>query len=163
MILGIRNSMGDESTKRAAQEYLGAKLSREGQDHEDKLNAEAAERLALSVWRKVAQTVTTKIQEWNAVTEEQTFSLKETLLGDLRIVCAGRPQQLIVHYDSRRLLVIFKNGGRPEHEKDAILRIEGFSTGTVRDAHLVRNEQPVNLDMLILGELRVLAGLSRQT
>jgi hypothetical protein len=55
MILGIRNSMGDESTKRTAQEYLGAKLSREGQDHEDKLNAEAAERLALSVWRKVAQ------------------------------------------------------------------------------------------------------------
>ena len=30
--------MGDESTKRAAQEYLAAKLSKEGQSYEDKMN-----------------------------------------------------------------------------------------------------------------------------
>jgi hypothetical protein len=82
-------------------------------------------------------------------------SYKETLLGDLRVLCAGRSQQMIVHYDSRMLLVVIKNGARLEHEKEVILHIEGYSTESGRDAHLVRNEQPVNLDMLILGELRV--------
>ena len=38
--------MRDESTKRAAQEYLAAKLSKEGQSYEDGLNREAAEKLA---------------------------------------------------------------------------------------------------------------------
>ena len=155
--------MGDEGTKRAAQEYLAAKLSKEGQSQEDKLNQEAAEKLAPSVWKRVADTVIAKCQEWNLVTGEKTFSHKETLLGDLRILCAGRSQQMIVHYDSKKLLIVIKNGARLEHEKDVILHIEGYSTGSGREAHLVRNEQPVNLDMLILGELRVLAGLSRQT
>jgi hypothetical protein len=53
-----------------------------------------------------------------------------------------------------------KNAGRLEHEKDVILRIEGYRTGPNRDdrdAHLVRNGQPVNIDVLILVELRVLA------
>jgi len=36
--------MGDESTKRAAQEYLAAKLSKEGQSYEDGLNRETAEK-----------------------------------------------------------------------------------------------------------------------
>jgi hypothetical protein len=31
-----------------------------------------------------------------------------------------------------------------------------------RDAHLVRNDEVVNLDMLLLGELRVLTGMKRQ-
>ena len=38
--------MGDESAKRAAEEYLAAKLSAEAQSEEDRLNREAAERLA---------------------------------------------------------------------------------------------------------------------
>jgi hypothetical protein len=42
------------------------------------------------------------------------------------------------------------------------MRIEGYSTDSGRDTRLVRNDQTVNFDMLILGELRVLAGLSRQ-
>jgi hypothetical protein len=70
-----------------------------------------------------------------------------------------------VHYDSKKLLITVKNAGRLEHEKDVILRIEGYRTGSDRadrDARLVRNELPVNIDMLIVGELRVLTGLSRQ-
>jgi hypothetical protein len=155
--------MGDESTKRAAQEYLAAKLSREGQSHEDKLNRETAERLAPAVWKQVADTVIAKCREWNQIAGEQTFSYKETLLGDLRILCAGKLQQMVVHYDSRKLLVVIKNGARLEHEKDVVLWIEGYATENGdRDAHLVRNEQAVNLDLLMTGELRVLAGLSRQ-
>jgi hypothetical protein len=155
--------MGDESTKRAAQEYLAAKLSKEGQSHENKLNLEAAERLGPAVWKNVASTVIAKCQEWNAVAGEQTFSYKETLLGDLRVLCAGRTQQMLVHYDSRKLVVVIKNGARLEHEKDVVLQIEGYATASgERLAQLVRNEQPVNLDLLITGELRVLAGLSRQ-
>jgi hypothetical protein len=155
--------MGDESTKRAAQEYLAAKLSKEGQSHEDKLNREAAERLAPAVWKKVADTVIAKCREWNQITGEQTFSYKETLLGDLRILCAGKSQQMVVHYDFRKLVVVIKNGARLEHEKDVVLQIEGYATATGgRNAHLVRNEQVVNLDLLMTGELRVLAGLSRQ-
>jgi len=154
--------MGDESTKRAAQEYLAAKLSKEGQSYEDKMNQETAEKLAPAVWKNVAGTIITKCREWNDITGEQTFSVKETLLGDLRILCAGRSQQMMVNYDSRRLLVTIKNDGRLEHEKDVVLHIEGYSTGSSRAAHLVRNDQSVNLDLLITGELRVLAGLSRQ-
>lgn len=72
---------------------------------------------------------------------------------------------MAVHYDSKKLLITVKNAGRPENEKDVILHIEGYRTGSDRadrDARLVRNEQPVNIDMLIVGELRVLTGLSRQ-
>ena len=154
--------MGDESTKRAAQEYLAAKLSKESQTYEDQMNQETAEKLAPAVWKNVASTIIAKCNEWNHITGEQTFSVKETLLGDLRVLCAGRSQQMIVNYDSRRLLVTIKNGGRLEHEKDVILHVEGYATGASRAAHLVRNAQSVNLDLLITGELRVLAGLSRQ-
>ena len=143
--------MGDESTKRAAQEYLAAKLSREGQSYEDKMNQEAAEKLAPAVWKNVANTIITKCREWNDITGEQSFSVKETLLGDLRILCAGRSPQMIVNYDSRRLLVTI-----------VLLHVQGYSKGASRAAHLVRNDQTVNLDLLITGELRVLAGLSRQ-
>jgi len=155
--------MGDESTKRAAQEYLAARLSEEGQSYEDRMNLEAAVALAPAVWKKVADTVMAKCQEWNAVTNERTLVCKETALGDLRIWCASRSQHMTVHFDSQKRLVIIKNTARPENEPDTIMSIEGYATDSGRDAHLVRSEQPVNLDMLILGHLRVLAGLNRQT
>jgi hypothetical protein len=45
-----------------------------------------------------------------------------------------------------------------------ILSIEGYATDTgTRDARLMRNLEPVNFDTLILGQLRILAGLSRKT
>ena len=86
-------------------------------------------------------------------------------MGDLRIWCAARSKQMTVHYDSRKLLITVKNAGRLEHEKDVILHMEGYRTGperTDRDVHLVRNEQAVNIELLIVGELRVLTGMSRQ-
>jgi len=154
--------MADESTKRAAEEYLAAKLSKEGQSYEDQQNREAAEKLGPAVWKGVAETVAAKCQQWNAIAGEQTFSLKETILGDLRILCAGRSQQLTIHFDSRKLLLTIKNTARPEHEKDLVLQVEGFATSSGRDARLVHHRDPVNLDMMITGELRVLAGLSRR-
>ncbi len=72
---------------------------------------------------------------------------------------------MTVHYDSKKLLITVKNAGRLEHEKDVILSIEGYRTGSDRDdrdARLMRNELPVNMEMLILGELRVLTGIGRQ-
>jgi hypothetical protein len=155
--------MGDEFTKRAAEEYLAAKLAEEGQIHEDKLNREAAIALAPQVWKRSAATVVTKCSEWNAVTKEQSLTCKETALGDLRISCAGRSQLMTVQYDASKRLIRIKNTARPEHEKDAVLRIEGYATGSGREARLVRNDEIVNFDMLIVGELRVLAGLSRKT
>jgi hypothetical protein len=154
--------MGDESTKRAAEEYLAAKLSEEGQLQEDKLNREAASALAPAVWSSVGETVKAKCHEWNRVTGEQTFTCRETMLGDLRVWCAGKPYQLTVHYDSAKCLVTIKNTARPEHEPDLILGIEGYSTGSDRRARLVRNGQPANLDALILTQLRILSGLDRQ-
>jgi hypothetical protein len=154
--------MVDESTKQAAQEYLAARLSEEGQSYENQVNTEAAVALAPAVLRKFAHNVIAQCHEWNAVTKEQTLTCKETVLGDLRILCSGKSQQIIVHYDSRKRLITIKNSARPEHEKDTILSIEGYSTGSGREAHLVRNNQPVNPDMLILGHLRMLAGLGRR-
>ena len=71
---------------------------------------------------------------------------------------------MLVHYDPRTRLVSIKNTARPENQPHTVLRIEGYATEEGRDAHLVRNSnrEPVNLDMLILGHLRVLAGLSRR-
>ncbi|HEY6253408.1 MAG TPA: hypothetical protein VI685_25915 [Candidatus Angelobacter sp.] len=155
--------MRDESTKRAAQEYLAQKLAEEGQSQEYKLNAAAAVKLAPSVWKRVRDTFLTTCNEWNAITQEQTLTCKETALGDLRIWCAARSLFMNVHYDSQKLLITIRNAGRLEHEKDVILHIEGYPTESGRDAHLVRNEQPVNMDMLITGELRVLTGIGRQT
>jgi hypothetical protein len=156
--------MPDESTKRAAQEYIAAKLSEEGQIFEGQLNLEAAMLLAPSVWKKVADNVVAQCREWNSVTKEQSLTCKETALGDLRIWCSGRaPHQMLVHFDSQKRVVVIKNTARPENEGDTVLLIEGYPTGEGRDAHLARNNQPINLDMLILAHLRVLAGLSRQT
>jgi hypothetical protein len=114
------------------------------------------------VWKRLKEVIFAQCSEWNAVTQEETLTCKETAIGDLRIWCPGRSKQMTVQYDSKKLLITVKSTGRLEHEKDLILCIEGYRTGSDRDARLMRNELPVNLDMLILGELRVLTGIGRQ-
>jgi len=57
--------MGDEGTKRAAQEYLAAKLSEEGQSYEDKLNPiwiiwKLRLRLLLQCGKMIADTIIAK-------------------------------------------------------------------------------------------------------
>jgi hypothetical protein len=157
--------MRDESAKQAAQEYLAAKLTEEEQIYEDTHNVALAVARSPMVWKCFKDTIFEKCGEWNDITQEQTLTCKETALGDIRIWCAARSKQMTVQYDSRKLLITVKNAGRLEHEKDVILHIEGYRTGADRadrDVHLVRNELPVNIDMLIVGELRVLTGMSRQ-
>ncbi|PYU41801.1 MAG: hypothetical protein DMG56_15620 [Acidobacteria bacterium] len=157
--------MRDESTKQAAQEYLAAKLTEEEQIYEEKHNMAMAVAGSPLVWKGVKDAIFEKCREWNAVTQEETLTCKETAMGDLRVWCSARSKQMTVHYDSKKLLITVKNAGRLEHEKDVILHIQGYRTGSDRadrNVHLVRNEQPVNIDMLIVGELRVLTGLSRQ-
>jgi hypothetical protein len=154
--------MRDETTKQAAQEFLAAKLAEEGQKREEKLNKETAVARSLHVWKNLRDAVFAQCSEWNAVTQEQTLTCTETPMGDLRIWCSATVKQMTVYYDSRKLLITIRNGARLEVEKDAILHIEGYSTGSGRDAHLVRNQEIVNIDSLILGELRLLAGIGRQ-
>jgi hypothetical protein len=155
----------DENTKQAAQEYLAEKLSIEERLYEETQNKATAAARALHVWKSFRDSVFEKCREWNAVTQEETLTCKETVLGDLRIWCAARSKQMTVQYNPEKLLITVKNAGRLENEKDVILQIEGYRKGSDRDdrdARLVRSEQPVNTDMLIVGELRVLTGLNRQ-
>jgi len=155
----------DEITKQSAQEYLAAKLTEEEQKYETEQNLALATARSPVVWKHVKDTIFDRCREWNAITQEETLTCKETALGDLRVWCAARSKQMTVHYDSRKLLITMKNAGRLEHEKDVILHIEGYRTGmdrANRDVHLVRNELPVNIDLLIVGELRVLTGMNRQ-
>jgi len=157
--------MLDESTKQAAQEYLAAKLTEEEQIYEEKHNLATAVARAHLVWKRFREVILAQCSEWNAVTQEETLTCKETAIGDLRIWCVARSTQMTVHYDSKKLSITVKNAGRLEHEKDLILRIQGYRTGSdrdERDARLMRNGLPANLDMLILGELRVLTGIGRQ-
>jgi hypothetical protein len=154
--------MRDESTRQAAQEFLAAKLTEEAQKLEDKLNQETAVARSLQVWKHFRDSIFSQCNEWNSVTQEQTLTCKETPLGDLRVWCAATSKHLTVHYDSRKLLVTLKNGGRRENETDVILHIEGYSAGSERSAHLVRNDEAVNVPVLILGELRILSGMGRQ-
>jgi hypothetical protein len=157
--------MREENTKQAAQEYLAAKLTEDELKYEDEQNRAAAAARSLLVWKRFKDSLLAQCAEWNTVTQEETLTIKETPVGDLRVWCAARSKQMTVHYDSRKLLVTVKNAGRLEHEKDVILRIEGYRIGTdrdERDARLVRNNEPVNVEMLILGELRVLTGIGRQ-
>jgi hypothetical protein len=157
--------MRDESTKQAAQEYLASKLLEEEQAYEAKRNLETAIARAPLVWKSVKEAVFAQCNEWNAVTQESTLTCKETPIGDLRIWCADKSRYLTVHYSSERLLITVKNDGRLEHETDVLLHIEGYRAGPDRDnrgTQLVRNELPVNIDMLILAELRVLTGMKRQ-
>jgi hypothetical protein len=154
--------MRDESTKQAAQEYLATKLTEEEQQYEREHNMATAVARSLLVWKRLKDAILAQCNVWNTVTQEETLTCKETPIGDLRIWCAPRSKQMTVLYDSRKLLITVKNAGRLEHEKDVILHIEGYRTGADRDARLVRNDEPVNIDMLILGELRVLTGIGRQ-
>jgi hypothetical protein len=85
------------------------------------------------------------------------------MMGDLRIRCAGRHHQMVVLFDPKRLLVRVDNTAREDYEPKVLLSIEGYATDSGRDARLMRNNEPVNLEMLILGQLRVLAGLRRKS
>ena len=151
--------MNPDETKRAAQEFLAAKLTEDVQLEEETLNRQAAANLAPKVWKRVAETFVSQCKAWNAVTKEESLSCKETILGDLRIRCTGKPHIITVHYDSRKLQVTFRNTARPEHEGDSVFFIHGYSGG--READLSRNNQRVNLEVVVLGELRVLAGIGR--
>jgi hypothetical protein len=113
--------MSDESVKRAAQEYLAEKRSAEGLTLEQTLNRDAAIALGPAVWRKLAEAVVAMCNEWNAVTIEQSLTGKETMLGDLRIRCAGRPYQLVFHYQAKKRVVKIENTARAEHEPEMIL------------------------------------------
>lgn len=69
---------------------------------------------------------------------------------------------MTVHYHSRKLTITRKNAARHESQKDAILTIEGCATNAGgRGAYLVRNNEPVNVHTLILGELRLPTGIGR--
>lgn len=165
MLHGEMGRAMDETTRQAAQEYLAGKLTEEEQLYEDTQNKALALARSAMVWKSVKDSIFEKCREWNAVTQEETLTCKETVMGDIRIWYAARSRQMTVHYDSRKLLITVKNAGRLEHEKDVVLHMEGYRTGperTDRDVHLVRNEQAVNIDLLIVGELRVLTGMSRQ-
>lgn len=151
--------MNTDETKRAAQEFLAAKMSEEVQLEEEALNRQAAISMAPKVWKRVAETFTNQCKTWNAVTNEESLTCKETILGDLRIRCAGKPDVVTVHYDSYKRQVIVRNSARPEHEGDSVFTIEGYNSG--READLSRNNQRVNLEVVVLGELRVLAGIER--
>ena len=151
--------MATDETKRAAQEFLAVRMSEETEQQEAELNREAAIRLAPKVWKQVAETFVSQCKAWNEILHEEALTCKETILGDLRIRCAGKPHHISVHYDSRKLQVIIKNTARPEHEGDSIFFIGGWASGT--EAHLFRNNQKANLEVVVLGELRVLAGIGR--
>lgn len=159
--------MRDESTKQAAQEYLATRLTEEQQRYEDEQNRATAIARSIVVWRRLRESLLAQCREWNTIVGEEALACTETLMGDLRVRCVSPQRQLTVHFDSRKLLVTIKNPGRLENEKDVVMRVEGYRTGPAldaRDAHLVRvvNDETVNLDMLLLGELRVLTGMKRQ-
>ena len=155
----------DDNTKQAAQEYLAGKLTEDQRIYEATQNRATAVARSLQVWKSFRDSIMQKCREWNTITQEETLTCKETPLGDLRIWCAARSMQMTVHYDSQKLLIIIKNSGRLEHEKDVILFIRGYRKSfdnEDRDVRLERNDEPINPDMLIVGELRVLTGMSRQ-
>jgi hypothetical protein len=153
--------VADESVKRAAQEYLAERRSEEGLTYEETQNRDAAIALAPTVWRRTVETIIALVNEWNSVTKEQSLTCKETLLGDLRIRCAGSSHQLTIHFDSQKRLVRVENTARPEHEPRLVLSIEGYATDTGRDARLMRNRETVDLEKVMLRQIRQLAGLGR--
>lgn len=155
----------DDNTKQAAQEYLAGKLTEDQRTYEAQQNRAVAIARCLQVWKSFRDSIMQKCREWNSITGEETLSCKETPLGDLRIWCAARAMQMIVHYDSQKLIIVIKNAGRLEHEKDVILFIRGYRKSwdsEDRGVRLERNDEAINPDMLIVGELRVLTGMSRQ-
>src|SRR5256886_11073858 len=86
----------DEITKQAAQEYLAAKLTEEEQIYEAQQNQALAVARSGWVWKSVKDSIFEKCREWNAVTQEETLTCKETWLGDLRIWCAAQSKQMTV-------------------------------------------------------------------
>ena len=87
---GRRAKVMDEITKQAAQEYLAAKLTEEEQIYEAQQNQALAVARSGWVWKSVKDSIFEKCREWNAVTQEETLTCKETWLGDLRIWCASQ-------------------------------------------------------------------------
>jgi len=91
-------------------------------------------------------------------TGEETLVCKETALG--RSGASGAPGARKTTDDGVLRFPETSDYGEKtarglEHEKDVILHMEGYRTGperTNRDVHLVRNEQAVNIDMLLVGE-----------
>jgi hypothetical protein len=156
---GEHGFMATDDTKRAAQEFIAVQLTEAMQIEENRLNSQAAVALAPKVWKRVAETFVAQCEAWNAITKTESLSCKETILGDLRIRCTGKPDIITVHYDSKKLEVIVKNTARLEHEGDSRFFIQGYNGGT--EADLSRNNQRANLNVVVLGELRVLAGIGR--
>jgi hypothetical protein len=154
--------MSTDRAKDSAQEFFAEKLSRDFEAQEAKLNHEAAVRLCRVAWTRLATVIQDNCKQWNQVTGEETLTCKETLLGDLRIRCAGRPHQLSIHFDPSKLLITLKNTARAEHETDIVLNIEGYATENGRDAQIAHNGKVANASIVILAELRVLAGMTRQ-
>jgi hypothetical protein len=154
--------MGDDQIKRAAQEYLAERLSADGLTYEQQLNRDAAIAYAPGLWQTLMATAKAMCDQWNAETKENTFSCKETILGDLRVRCAGRAHQLTFHFDSKRRLVRVENTAREEHEPKTVLSIEGYLTESGRQARFMRNNEPIDLHMLLLRQFRILAGLSHR-
>lgn len=107
--------MGDESAKRAAQEFLAAKIIEEGQTREAQLNQEAAITLGPTLWKRVASTVTSQCRDWNSVTNEQSLTCKRHSAisascvpeGPIRWSCIMIPGR--VSSSSRILLVLKMN------------------------------------------------------
>ena len=155
--------MTDDTIRQAAQEYLAAQFTEEGLTLEEKLNRDASIALEPSIWRSVVERVSAMCQEWNSVTNEQTLTCKETALDDLRIRCANRAHQLVFHYDSKRRLIRVENTVREDYEPKVVLFIQGYSTSSGHQARLMRNDEPVNLELLVVGQLRTLAGLNHRT
>src|SRR6266513_1332862 len=85
--------MRDESTKQAAQEYLAAKLTEEDLIYEEKHNMAMAVAGSPLVWKGVKDAIFEKCREWNAVTQEETLTCKETAMGDIRVWCSGRSER----------------------------------------------------------------------
>lgn len=154
--------MSTDRAKDSAQEFFAEKLSRDFEAQEAKLNHEAAVRLCRVAWTRLATVIQDNCKQWNQVTGEETLTCKETLLGDLRIRCAGRPHQLSIHFNPAKLLITLKNTARAEHETDIVLNIEGYATENGRDAQIAHNGKVANASIVILAELRVLAGMTRQ-
>ncbi len=55
--------MSDESAKRAAKEFLAAKIIVEGQTREARLNQEVAIALGPTLWKRVASTVISQCRD----------------------------------------------------------------------------------------------------
>src|SRR5260370_9788436 len=133
--------MSADETKRAAQEFRAAQFTEAVQIEEERLNAQAAFALAPKVWKRVAETFLAQCEAWNVITKTESLSCKETILGDLRIRCAGKPDIITVHYDSKKLQVILRNTARPEHEGDSTFFIQGYNVGTPTESS-PNNQRP---------------------